>query len=55
MADKVMAARIGSVEDMLKQLLAQGQPSAPAAATPAQDSTAELRQRIQDLEEHKAR
>jgi predicted nuclease with TOPRIM domain len=42
---------MAKLQDMLKQiLLAQGQPSAPAVAPPA-----ELRQRIQDLEEHKAR
>ena len=45
------------MEDMLKELkelVAQGQPPAPAAATPAtQDS--ELMKRIQDLEEDKVK
>ena len=51
---RMMAARMDEVEKLLKQLLAQGQPSAPAAATPAtQDS--ELMQRIQDLEEDKVK
>ena len=50
-------ARMKTMEDMLKELkelVAQGQPPAPAAATPAtQDS--ELMQRIQDLEKDKVK
>jgi hypothetical protein len=48
-----MDARMKKIEDMLKELLAQGQPSAPAAAPPATQDP-ELVQRIQDLEADKA-
>ena len=48
-----MAVRLDEVEKLLKQLLAQGQPSAPAAAPPATQDP-ELVQRIQDLEADKA-
>ena len=50
---KEMDARMKKIEDMLKELLAQGQPSAPAAAPPATQDP-ELVQRIQDLEADKA-
>jgi hypothetical protein len=50
---RLMAARLDEVEKLLKQLLAQGQPSAPAAAPPATQDP-ELVQRIQDLEADKA-
>ena len=49
-----MAARLDEVEKLLKQLLAQGQPSAPAAAPPATQDP-ELMKRIQDLEDDKAK
>jgi hypothetical protein len=51
---KEMDARIKKIEDMVKELLAQGQPSAPAAAPPATQDP-ELMKRIQDLEDDKAK